>query len=118
MISRLPILFKAASAVCMILALLFLTTANFWVYGTQAEKKVITSLSNSPEEEQDAVPSVPNPVEEKNSNSLQNLSEYLHDHQHTVLHPVGVSSFGNCHDIINLPIHHPELLTPPPKALA
>lgn len=101
----------------MILALLFLTTANFWVYGATNEKKAISSLSNSPEEEQDTAPSVPNPVEEKNSNSLQNLSEYLHDHQHPVLHPVGISTFGNRHDIINLPIHHPELLTPPPKTL-
>jgi len=114
MITRISIL-KAASASLMIIALLFLTTANFWAYGCKAEKQTVSSLSNTQEEEQDAGPSVPNPVEEKNSNTLQNLSEYLHDHQHAVLHPVCMSSFGNRHDIINLPIHHPELLTPPPK---
>jgi hypothetical protein len=114
MITQVSIL-RSASAGLMIIALLFLTTANFWAYGSKAEKQTVSSLSNSPDEEQGAGAAVPNPVEEKNSNGLQNLSEYLHDHQHAVLHPVCVSSFGNRHDIINLPIHHPELLTPPPK---
>lgn len=112
--TRISIL-KAASAGLMIIALFFLTTANFWAYGGKTEKQAAAALSGTQDEEQDAGPSVPNPVEEKNSNSLQNLSEYLHDHQHAVLHPVCISSFGNRHDIINLPIHHPELLTPPPK---
>jgi hypothetical protein len=114
MITRASIV-KAVSAGLMIAALLFLTTANFWTYGCRAEKQKVSSLSSTQEEEQDAGPSVPNPVEEKTGNGLQNLSEYLHDHQHAVLHPVCVSSFGNRHDIINLPVHHPELLTPPPK---
>ena len=114
MTSRVSIL-KAVSALLMIMALLFLTTANFWAYGFKSGKQTASSLSNANDEEQDGA-AVPNPVEEKNGNSLQNLSEYLHDHQHTVLHPVCISLFGNRHDIINLPIHHPELLTPPPKA--
>jgi len=101
--------------VLMIIALLFLTTANFWAYGCKSEKRAVSSLSNTSDEEQDADTTVPNPVEEKNSNTLQNLSEYLHDHQHTVFHPVCVASFGNRHDIINLPVQHPDLLTPPPK---
>jgi hypothetical protein len=117
MVTRVSIL-KWASAMLMIVALLFLTTANFWAYRCKTEKQAISSLANSSDEEQDAGASVPNPVEEKNSNTLQNLSEYLHDHQHTVFQPVCVSCFGNRHDIINLPIHHPELLTPPPRLQA
>ncbi len=99
----------------MIAALLFLTTANFWVYAGNTERKAFSAISDNEEEEQEAGPSAPNPVEEKSSNTLQNLSEYLHDHQHTVLHPLCISSFGNRHDIINFPIHHLELVTPPPK---
>ncbi len=98
----------------MIAALLFLTTANFWVYGFQKQKQDVSAIASSSEEE-DSGTSVPNPVEEKNSNTLQNLSEYLHDGHHIITHPVSIILFGNRHDIINLPIHHPELLTPPPK---
>jgi len=116
MLARVSIL-RVVSAVLMILALLFLTTANFWAYGCKVEKSTAASFGNTSDEEQDAGPSVPNPVEEKNSNTLQNLSEYLHDHQHTVLHPMCVASFGNRHDIINLPVQHSDLLTPPPKIL-
>ena len=104
---------RAASAMLMIGALLFLTTANFWVYGAKKEKQHVATTSQPDEE--DASNGAPNPVEEKNANSLQNLSEYLHQHQHTLLHPVSAMAFGNRHDIINFPIHHLELLTPPPK---
>ena len=101
----------------MIAALFFLTTANFWVYGLQKQKQTVASVNNSAEDEESGS-SVPNPVEEKNSNTLQNLSEYLHDAHPMIMHPVSIVLFGNRHDIINLPIHHPELLTPPPKAIA
>jgi len=101
----------------MIAALLFLTTANFWVYAGKKEKQTVSSAAGTSDEEQgsgssDPNPgsSAPNPVEEKNANTLQNLSEYLHDHHCSLTHPVCTSSFGNRHDIINLPIHHPELL--------
>jgi len=100
----------------MIAALLFLTTANFWVYGFQKQKAAASVTSSTGEE--DSSTRVPNPVEEKNANSLQNLSEYLHDAAHLITHPVSIVLFGNRHDIINLPIHHPELLTPPPKQVA
>ena len=99
----------------MIAALLFLTTANFWVYAGKKEKQTVSSAASTSDEEQGSGSPAPNPVEEKNANTLQNLSEYLHDHHCSLSHPVCTSSFGNRHDIINLPIHHPELLTPPPK---
>ena len=115
MLPKLSIVVKAFSAIVMIAALCFLTTANFWVYGIQKQKQAVTANANSTEEEQDGGPSVPNPVEEKNANTLQNLSEYLHEGHHLINHPVSTVSFGNRHDFIKLPIHHPELLTPPPK---
>jgi len=115
MLPKLSILVRAGSAVAMIAALLFLTTANFWVYGFKKDKQQVASTTGAADEEQDSGSSVPNPVEEKNANTLQSLSEYLHDHHSPVIHFFSTSSFGNRHDIINLPIHHPELLTPPPK---
>jgi hypothetical protein len=118
MLPKLSILVKAASAVVMIATLLFLTTANFWAYGFKKEKQTISSKATTSDNEQDSGSSVPNPVEEKNANTLQNLSAYLHDHHHhSITCFVTLSSFGNRHDIINLPIHHPDLLTPPPKHL-
>lgn len=101
----------------MIAALLFLTSANFWAYGFQKEKQTIASTPNPTEEEPDSRAPVPNSSEEKTAGGLQNLSEYLHDHHCGLDHPVTLSSFGHRHDITNLPIHHPELLTPPPKAI-
>jgi len=118
MLSKLHILVKAISAVIMMAALMFLTTANFWSYGLKKQKQPVAFNTNPAEEESDAGNSVPNPVEEKNANTLQNLSEYLHENQHHFEHPVSLSPFGNRHDIINYPIHHPELITPPPKATA
>lgn len=102
----------------MMAALCFLTTANFWVYGLQKQKQASAAMTAPVEEEQDGGAAVPNPVEEKNANTLQNLSEYLHDGQHVMSHPVSTVSFGNMHNFIKLPIHHPELLTPPPRQLA
>jgi hypothetical protein len=115
MLPKLSILVKASSAIMMMVALCFLTTANFWVYGLQKQKQPVAAMAVPSEEEQDGGAAVPNPVEEKNANTLQNLSEYLHDGHHTITHPVSAVSFGNRHDFIKLPIHHPELLTPPPK---
>ncbi len=117
MLPKLSILARGSSAMVMIAALLFLTTANFWVYGIKKEKKQITAAAATSGEEEDTAPAVPNPEEEKNANTLQNLSEYLHDHFQPILHPVAIVSFGNMHDTIHFPIHHPDLLTPPPKPL-
>ena len=116
MVPRQPIAIKVISAVIMMAALLFLTSANYWTYGFKKEKQAMASVPNPTEEEPDSRTPVPNSSEEKASCGLQNLSEYLHDHHCGLVHPVGLSHFGNKHDIINLPIHHPELLTPPPKA--
>jgi hypothetical protein len=100
----------------MMAALLFLATANYWVYGF---KQQVSVTAGQPDESSDSdAPTVPNPTEEKTCNSLQNLSEYLHEDQQHFFVPFSTLSFGNRHDIINLPIHHPELLTPPPKFLS
>jgi len=102
----------------MIAALAFLTTANFWAYGLKNEKQSISAVPNPVEEESGSNTSVPNPVEEKSSNGLQNLSEYLHSYHHVLEHPVAIHFFGNRHDIINYPVHHCDLVIPPPKQAA
>jgi hypothetical protein len=114
---KLHILARSVSAIIMIAALLFLTSSNYWACGGLKKQNQLVAFSNNPiEEESDTGSLVPNPVEEKSSNGLQNLSEYLHEHKHYLEHPVSLHSFGNRHDIIHYPIHHPELITPPPKA--
>jgi hypothetical protein len=113
MVPKLRILTRGASAIVMMAALLFLTTANAWAYGLQKEKK--SAVSIPVEEEPGSQNAAPNPVEEKTSNGLQNLSDYLHEHHCSIAHPLSLPVFGNRHDIINYPIHHPELITPPPK---
>src|SRR5258705_13132653 len=118
MLPNLPILVKAVSAIVMITALCFLTTANFWVYSIKKEKQAATSVPNPVEEDSGSKTSVPNPVEEKNSNGLQNLSEYLHNNHHILEHPAALHFFGNRHDIINYPVHYCDLITPPPKSIA
>lgn len=118
MLPKLHILAKSVSAIVMIAALLFLTSSNYWAYGLKKQKYAAAFNNNPIEEEPDAGNPVPNPAEEKSNNGLQNLSEYLHEHQHHLEHPVTLHSFGNRHDIIHYPIHHPELITPPPKTNA
>ena len=109
---KLSIILKAATAVVMMAVLLLSTSANFRAGGCKKEKQAVTSLQTS-DEEQDTDASVSNPAK-KNSNTLLSLSEYLHDHQ-LIFYPVAMRSFGNGTDKADLPIHHPELLTPPPK---
>jgi len=115
MSARCTILFRGAAALVMIAALGFLTTANFWAYGMKKEKQACASSPAPIEEESGSKTPVPNPVEEKSNNSLQNLSEYLHNGHHVLEHPQAVHSFGNRHDIINYPVQHRELVVPPPK---
>lgn len=118
MLPKLSILVKAVSALVMIAALCFLTTANFWAYSVKKEKQATSSVPNPAEEDSGSDTSVPNPVEEKNSNSLQNLSEYLHHGHHVLQHPVAVHYYGNKHDVFNYPVHHGDLIIPPPKHIA
>ena len=71
MLPKLSILVKAGSAIIMIAALCFLTTANFWVYGLQKQKHASAAMSAPAEEEQDGGgAAVPNPVEEKKCQQL------------------------------------------------
>src|SRR4051794_29390800 len=79
-------LFQLASAVFMILALVWLTVSLPFVYAGQqkhAQKEKITitqnSLSDTNDEETSTNP-FGNTTEEKNSNSTSLSEEYLHDH--------------------------------------
>jgi len=110
------ILITRVSILLMIIALIFLNTANFWTYGFKNRLPALISASSS-DEDGDTKANTPNPVEEKTTNGLQNISEYLHQHHLPFAHPESIHSFGNPHDIIRYPIQHLELITPPPKSV-
>jgi hypothetical protein len=116
MLPRLHILIKGITAVVMIGALLLLVSGNYWAYGFQKDRKAaMKAAANAGEEETGAASSVPNPTEEKTPNGLQNISEYLHDHSCAIHHPVAVINTGYHSGFEQLPVHHPDLVTPPPK---
>ena len=97
----------------MMAALLLLVTGNYWIHGFHKEKQA--SAAAAGDEEPGDAPSAPNPTEEKTCNGLQNIAEYLHEHAPIIDHPVAIVSAGYGHEFHQLPVHHPELHTPPPK---
>jgi len=92
---------------------MLLVTGNYWIYGFQKEKQA--TMASAGDEESGDAPSAPNPTEEKTSGGLQTISEYLHEHAHIIDHPVAIVSAGYGHEFDQLPVHHPEQHTPPPK---
>ena len=114
MLPAITILTRKIVAVVMMAALLLLVSGNYWAYGIQKAKQATVAGSAGEEESSDA-PSPPNPTEEKTSNTLQNISEYLHEHTHLIHHPVATVSTGYGHEHDQLPVQHPEQHTPPPK---
>ncbi|HSC37548.1 MAG TPA: hypothetical protein VLD19_06755 [Chitinophagaceae bacterium] len=116
MLPRPTIFIKNVTAIIMMAAIFLLVSGNYWAYGFKKEKQSsMTAAAGNNEEESGSAPSVPNPTEEKTSGGLQNISEYLHDHSDIIRHPVAIVSAGYDHRFDQLPVHHPELLTPPPK---
>lgn len=103
----------------MMACLLLLTSANYWAFGFAREKRgSAASIPVTAEKGTDKTPSVPNPTEEKAPGGLQNLSEYLHDGHHPLEHPLAGLPLHNGQGFMVLPVHHPELLTPPPRFAA
>ncbi len=116
MTSRTSILIKSITAVVMIAALLLLVSGNYWAYGFKKQKQQSsTSPAAGDDEETGNAPAVPNPTEEKTAAGLLNIAEYLHNHCYTIEHPVATVHTGYPDGFERLPVHHPELLTPPPK---
>ena len=113
--------FQAISAICMILALLWLTVSIPFVNAAQqnlakTEQKAQNTNAVADREEESANP-FGNNTEEKAPNGSTNLSEeYLHDY-HT--HDAFFLVIMNCHNSENADTYiafHGELLVPPPNA--
>jgi len=102
----------------MFFALLFLTTANFFVGASSMEDNHATMpVSQQSADSNEDLPAAPNPTEEKTStNSISIIEEYLHkDHfdfnlfnsGKRVLHQIAVSQ--------KIELVHFKLLSPPPE---
>ena len=111
--------FQSASAVFMILALLWLTVSAPFVFSSQQQlAKQSKSLSSAvpldnPAEEEVANP-FGNSTEEKTSNSISFSEEYLHDH-HLEEHFFSMSSqYHKCENDGTYLAYHGELDVPPP----
>ena len=101
----------------MFFALLFLTTANFFVGAAMESSQMNLPVSEKSADSNEDMPSAPNPTEEKTSSgSLSVIEEYLHkDHfdfslfnsGKRILHKIAVSQ--------KIELVHFKLLSPPPE---
>lgn len=112
-------LFDKASAVFMILTLLWLTLSTPFVYASQQQLSQKERSGHCPSplagSEEEASAPLGNTTEEKNPNSSSSLSEeYLHDH-HTEDHFFSISSqYHKCENADDYIAYHGELHVPPP----
>ena len=108
---------KFLSISLMFFALLFLTTANFFVGAAMKSNQASMQASEKSAESNEDMPSAPNTTEEKtSSSSLSVIEEYLHkDHfdfnlfnsGKRFLHKIAVSQ--------KIELVHFKLLSPPPE---
>lgn len=111
--------FQLVSAICMILALLWLTVSNPFVYASQEKaKQCKMANASSPMDASDEESANPlgNSSEEKNPNSNTSFSEeYLHDH-HVEEYSFSITSqYHKCENSDTYIAFHGELLVPPPN---
>ena len=110
--------FQLASAVFMILALLWLTISLPFVYDNQTqleENQLVNQTSSSAENNEEASNPFGNTTEEKNPNSSNSFSEeFLHDyHEHD--HYLSISSqYHKCENVATYIAFHGDLEVPPP----
>lgn len=111
-------IFQLASAVFMILALLWLTVSTPIVYASQQQQAKLEKKANidTPlSSEEDATNPFSNTTEEKTPPSSTFSDEYLHDHaiEH---HFFAISlQYHKCEDAGTYNAFHGELLVPPPN---
>lgn len=104
-----------ASALLMLLALLWLTVSLPFVYKCQQQVAALAKLS---EEKKETVNPLAGTNEEKSESGVNTISEYLHE---TTLPaaPFGTPlRFDKCHPADLYFAYHPELLCPPPNGRA
>jgi len=98
----------------MILSLLWLTISTPYVNAAQNLKLEVEKKSNS----QDNTNPFSNTTEEKNESGVNSLSEYLHDQATEDPLTLILPKFYKCHPSDLYFAFHPELISPPPEALA
>ena len=107
-------LFRASLAVGLMMLLLFLTTINFFVYGSSQEQSDIVLTTDAEEESSPCSPSGPD--EKTPDGSISFSEEYIHGHDelsdpfliNTLFeHMVSASE--------KIELVHFELLSPPPE---
>lgn len=108
---------QAASAVFMILALLWLTISAPFVYAGQAEIAKQTQQADRACNDDNAANPFGNNTEEKAPGNSSSFSEeYLHDHHHADHFFSIISRNHKCENADTYHAYHGELLVPPPNA--
>jgi hypothetical protein len=114
--------FQQVSAICMILALAWLTISAPFVYAAQQElaknHKCSEKASAMAGCEEETSNFGNNTTEEKSPNSSNSVSEeYLHD-LHKAEHFLAmIAQYYNCEDADTYVAYHGELLVPPPNSI-
>jgi hypothetical protein len=102
---------QITSALFMVMALLWLTVSTPFVYASQQAQKELS---------QDQSVSDNNPfsgtTEERSETGVNTLSEYLHEAHQFDHHFITLVRSYNGHPSTIYDEHHPELISPPPKA--
>ena len=113
-------IFQLASAVVMIMALLWLTVSTPFVYASQQElikqHKGATNSSALVGTEEEAANSLGNTTEEKKPSSGSSLTEeYLHDNHIVDRFISPISQFHKCENARVYNAFHGEVQVPPPN---
>ena len=111
-------IFQLASAIFMILALLWLTISLPFVYNNQqkqSERDKIENTTSAAQNNDDSINPFGNTTEEKNPNSSNSLSEeFLHHHFiHDHFLSIAPQSY-KCLNVDTYTAYHGELDVPPP----
>lgn len=112
--------FQLASAILMIVTLLWLTVSTPFVYASQQQqttqdKEAKAQCPLAGNEEESAKP-LGNTAEEKNSNSSSFSEEYLHDHHIDDYFFYIASQYHNCENAGAYVAYHGKVQVPPPNA--
>lgn len=112
--------FQVASAIFMIVALIWLTVSTPFVYACQQAKAERDRMATSQNalagnSEDDSAKPFGNNTEEKNPNSNNSVTEEFLHHQHTHDHFFSIASRSYQSENVDTYIaYHGELLVPPP----
>jgi hypothetical protein len=113
--------FQLASAIFMILALLWLTVSAPFIFASQQELSKQNKITHAgsliaDNNEEEAANAFSNTTEEKNPGSNNSLSEeYLHDYHISHYFFSAASQYHKCEDAGTYIAFHGELLVPPPN---